>query len=292
MEIGKRPLMDNRQQSPGRLPDKGHAETDSPALGDGFSQSSDALNSEPGIKALREILPESGGGSKRSGLEGGSLEAGLNMAQSLAPPCSFLSFLSFRSSGEESREIKAVLEKMLPESPGFMSGMTLMKAARKFGFTNLEKLQKGGVKFDLRPADPFAEVRRDLVAEYLPSKKVIHITPGRLNVSTTLHEMGHALDDIIEPDEKPGGPVLHSDRDAHLSELYESYKSHAEDLSWWQRLRGEGFWSDYATTNVHEYLADGIMFFTRSDHSRESLRNADPGLYRYIEDIMEQKEKP
>jgi len=254
---------------------------------DSYTKASSSLKPSAALSSLKDNNPESNEDCRNTTLSLESSESGLKIAHCFAAmgSCSPLSLLS--GTGEEDREIKAILEKMVTENPGFLQMRTLVKAARKFGLKNMEKLESSGVKFDLHPPDPFAEIQRNLVAEYLPRKKTVHIAPGRLSVSTTLHEMGHALDDVLEPDEKPEAPVLLSERDAHLSQLYNSYKSHAEDLSWWERLRGEGFWSDYATTNVHEYLADGIMFFTQSERKKESLHAADPHLYEYIKNIME-----
>ena len=44
--------------------------------------------------------------------------------------------------------------------------------------------------------------------------------------------------------------------------------------------------SDYATHNVHEYLAEGIMLYTGSERKRNQLQASDPGLHGYLGEFL------
>ncbi|MDQ7821380.1 MAG: hypothetical protein RDV48_01160 [Candidatus Eremiobacteraeota bacterium] len=85
---------------------------------------------------------------------------------------------------------------------------------------------------------------------------------------------------------KGGEGLLKSHRDKALMDMYERYRESAEQAGIWDRLGHNGFFSDYAITNAQEYLADGIMFYTKGERSREILKKADPSLYGYISDLM------
>lgn len=53
----------------------------------------------------------------------------------------------------------------------------------------------------------------------------------------------------------------------------------------WQRDLGRGpVWSDYAATNVHEYLAEGVMMKYCAGSRR--LREQDPGLHEHVRDLV------
>ncbi|MBI2263549.1 MAG: hypothetical protein HYU64_00015 [Armatimonadetes bacterium] len=186
----------------------------------------------------------------------------------------------------EEKAAKEIVNKMLTSSAGFLEMRTLTKAARKLGLPNMEKLLANGVRIAVHRDDPFALNRRLFVAEYDPVGKVLRIAPRRLSVSTVLHELGHALDDVLEPDKSPGEPVLKSGVDSGLKKLYKDYCERTWNLSWWNRLWKQGLWSDYATENEHEYLAEGIMFFARGPGDREKLHKNDEGLWEYVRKMM------
>jgi hypothetical protein len=179
-----------------------------------------------------------------------------------------------------------LVARMVPGPIGYFERKTLESAVSLFGIDAVEALARAGVTINILQVDPYAEVQRNHVAEYLPKKKVINLSPDRVSVSTALHEMGHALDDLLEPDESKDKPLLRSEKDQHLQSLYQNYRDRASQTSWLERLRHDGFFSDYATHSPQEYLAEGIMFYTRSEHSRRILEKADSALYGYIEQLM------
>jgi hypothetical protein len=143
------------------------------------------------------------------------------------------------------------------------------------------RLQQAGVRLRVIPPFEPGEMR----TEYLPGSKRLEVGSRRLSLDTLLHELGHALDDLAAPDE-PGAAVLRSQRDEGLQKLYADYCQRVGGLSWWQRHLGHQMWSDYATTSVQEYLAEGIMHFSRSQASRRRLERSDPELCRYLEEFL------
>ncbi|MBI3927312.1 MAG: hypothetical protein HY319_17375 [Armatimonadetes bacterium] len=178
-------------------------------------------------------------------------------------------------------EIEPLLDTLCSEPAGYFEKRALRKAALKLGPENVRKLVDGGVHIHLiEPGEGGPSLR----AEYLPRRKLLAVGTQRFTVDNLLHEMGHALDDLAEPD--GAEPVLKSERDQKLGALYEDYRSRVEALPWWKRLFRLDMWSDYATSNVHEYLAEGVMYYTRSERSQERLRREDQGLCSYVEGFL------
>lgn len=183
---------------------------------------------------------------------------------------------------EPATRMEQVVDGMATAPLGWSDRRTILKAARGLGLENMEKLAAAGVK--IRILDDFMEVR-SLRAEYLPHKKTLQISPGRVSTDTVRHELGHALDDIAEAD-VPERTWLKSETDMRLQGLYEGYKAQVEGASWWQRHFGGKMFSDYATHNVHEYLAEGIMLYTGSERAQQKLQKSDPGLAAYLGEFL------
>lgn len=181
------------------------------------------------------------------------------------------------AAGDE--EANRLLDRMAVAPLGYFERRTLLKAARRLGTEPLQRLCQAGVKIRI-PDDPNA-----MRAAYYPSTKTLSIAPRRLDVSTVLHELGHALDDLAAPDEGEK-PVLRSERDPRLQQLHQSYCQRVDELSWWQKFCSRTMWSDYARTNPQEYLAEGVMDFTRSPHHNQRLLQADPELHAYVQGLL------
>jgi len=211
---------------------------------------------------------------------------GENSSHASAFSLSGLPFLGMFFSPPAGRAAEDLVARMVPGPIGYFDRKTLESAVSLFGIDAVEALARAGVTINILQVDPYAEVQRNHVAEYLPKKKVINLSPDRVSVSTALHEMGHALDDLLEPDESKDKPLLRSEKDPCLQSIYQNYSYRAAQTSCLGRLRHDGFFSDYATHNPQEYLAEGIMFYTRSEHSRRILEKADSALYGYIEQLM------
>ncbi|MCE7873411.1 hypothetical protein DYH09_23970 [bacterium CPR1] len=176
-------------------------------------------------------------------------------------------------------EANRLLDQMAVAPLGYFERRTLLKAARRLGSDPLRRLCEAGVKIRI-PDDPEA-----MRAAYHPSSKTLSIAPRRLDVSTVLHELGHALDDLAAPDEGEK-PVLRSERDPRLQQLHQSYCRRVDELSWWQKFCSQTMWSDYARTSPQEYLAEGVMDFTRSPHHNQRLLRADPELHAYVQGLL------
>jgi len=179
--------------------------------------------------------------------------------------------------------LEQVIDGMATSPLGWSDRRTVMKAARGLGLENMEKLAAAGVK--IRILDDFMEVR-SMRAEYLPHKKTLQLSPGRVSTDTVRHELGHALDDIAEGDEAER-TWLKSEKDSSLQGLYERYQAQVAGSSWWDRHFGSAMFSDYATHNVHEYLAEGIMLYTGSQRSQRKLSASDPGLFAYLGNFLD-----
>ena len=157
------------------------------------------------------------------------------------------------------------------------------RAFEALGEENVDKLVEGGIK--LKMPDPYATDGVSYQAAYFPSKKTLMLASSRFDKDTLVHEFGHALDDLAEPDVK-GKAVLRSEVDSQVKELHQSYCERVSQASWWDKLLGHVQWSDYATTNPQEYLAEGVRKFAGSQRAHDQLAHQDPKLTSYLEGFL------
>jgi hypothetical protein len=96
----------------------------------------------------------------------------------------------------------------------------------------------------------------------------------------THHELGHAVDDLLAPDNAQG-PQLATDQDPYLQNIYQQYKTRAEaDKS--------QEWSAYGTTSPQEYFAEGVSEYLGGDKAKQMLKEKDPQLFAYVDQKMNQ----
>lgn len=181
----------------------------------------------------------------------------------------------------EDAELQSRLEGMTGRALSGSEGRVLLRAARRLGPEAMNRLAEGGVRLNVLHEFEL-DLRAGLTAIYHPDRKTVEIGERRLSVDTVVHELGHALDDLAAPD--GDRPILKSDRDEHLEGLYREYRERVEESPGWQRFLHRGpMWSEYALTNVHEYLAEGVMKYCAGDRR---LREQDPGLQEYVRDLV------
>lgn len=73
--------------------------------------------------------------------------------------------------------------------------------------------------------------------------------------------------------------LLSDDQRDTIKNLYDAaWRSHDKSHG------AEGFVSNYAQTNPYEYFADGMQYYLTGD--RQRLQRQDPGLYRFIEQLL------
>lgn len=162
----------------------------------------------------------------------------------------------------------------------------LEKALDALGEENVDRLVDGGITIKLR--GPFESEAATYTAMYVPDKKMMVMSSTRMDKETLIHEFGHALDDLAAPDPIGGKAVLKSELDQQLQQLHHEYKERVESLPWYNKLleRGGGLWSDYATTNPQEYLAEGVRLYASSERGKEKLLRDDPKLAHYVEAFL------
>lgn len=181
----------------------------------------------------------------------------------------------------QDEQLHAGMENLVGRSLSGSESRVLLRAARRLGPDAVQRLQEGGIRLALLQ-DSFLDARSSLSAIYHPDRKTVEIGSQRLSVDTVVHELGHALDDLAAPD--GAEPVLKSSGDPHLKALYEAYRERVEEAPGWQRDLDRGpVWSDYAATNVHEYLAEGVMKYCAGSRR---LREQDPALHEYVRDLV------
>ena len=109
---------------------------------------------------------------------------------------------------------------------------------------------------------------------YKGQNKTISFRNDAIWKSSVIHELGHAIDDLAMPDPRPYGKdsssILSrlltgkflSDADDEVKGLYQDYiqRSNRDPAA---------VWSEYAKTNVQEYVAEGVKMY----YSNEILRN-------------------
>ena len=161
----------------------------------------------------------------------------------------------------------------------------LGRALDALGEETIDRLVDGGITVKLRGA--FESEAATYTAMYVPDKKMMVMSSSRMDKETLVHEFGHALDDLAAPD-VDGKAMLKSHQDTELAQLHQEYKERVDALPWYNKLFecGGGLWSDYATTNPQEYLAEGVRLYASSERSKEKLLRDDPKLAQYVEEFL------
>lgn len=272
--------------SPTPMPQAGAKEVslDSVSLGTGV----DDAPATPGAASSAVGVPSAAGvsGTRQVGLlQGLGITALVSSTLSQGVPGLYAAPLLVASSQGREQEARRLVDAMVTSPIGFLQRRVLVGAALDFGLDNMKRVLDGGVRLEMAEDNPFSEIRTSMCATYTPDRKLLRFPPARLDNATVLHELGHALDDVIEPDEADHA-VLRSHRDEKLQAMYHDYCERVEGLSFWQRLLHRGLWSDYATTSPQEYVAEGVMDYTRSDSTRRRLERNDPALSAYVHDLL------
>ncbi len=159
----------------------------------------------------------------------------------------------------------------------------LRQALESIGEENVARCLSDGVT--LSQPDDFVSEVPSRMAVYQPKDRKLTIASSRFDTGTLIHEFGHTIDDSLEPD-LDGKPVLRSHVDPELGKLYSNYVDRCKSRGWADRLWGSTQWSEYATTNVQEYLAEGVRLFATSSRSHQKLAKSDPALSSYIEQVL------
>ncbi len=184
----------------------------------------------------------------------------------------------------ESRQVRT--DAMLRGNFNSREKRVLDKAFDALGEENVDRLVDGGITIKLR--DAFESETTSYTAMYVPNKKMMVMSSTRMDKETLVHEFGHALDDLAAPDPEEGNAVLKSEQDSELQQLHQEYKERVDALPWYNKLfeRGGGLWSEYATTNPQEYLAEGVRLYASSERGKEKLLRDDPKLANYVESFL------
>lgn len=193
----------------------------------------------------------------------------------------------FHELTDEKRTANQMIEKMLVKAPDIFQRQVILKAFINLGVKNVQKICDAGIKFEIYEGNLLSMDESNSQAFYFPVNKLIRISPNRLKLDTTLHEMGHALDDALILDEDKHFPRFKSCEDNVLNNHYEDYMKQYEKMNWFERLYDKRLWSEYATQNIEEYLAEGICFYSTGENSRKKLQNADPKLCEYVAKLLE-----
>ncbi len=91
----------------------------------------------------------------------------------------------------------------------------------------------------------------------------------RLTATTPVHELGHALDFLVERQD----PSWHKEWFAKVGQAFDQVRDgKAQPIT------------EYSRTNLREYIADGFLVY----HSKpEVLKSKDPALYQRIEELLD-----
>ncbi|MDQ7826583.1 MAG: hypothetical protein RDV48_27520 [Candidatus Eremiobacteraeota bacterium] len=189
----------------------------------------------------------------------------------------------------------------------------LTAALSRYDLKTLEALEKQGVRIDvLDHTGPQAPGGWPRTARGLYQEREKRITlretdlggGGSLSgLGTARHEMAHALDDMLVPDQDRNSPLSATTNDPALRKIYDDYKRRtglmntADMMNMGMSTGGGGaeslgqgdrslVWSDYAAKDPSEYFAEGTRLYLGSDRERETLKKLDPGLYSYVEKLL------
>ncbi|MHC9544722.1 MAG: hypothetical protein AB9903_34850 [Vulcanimicrobiota bacterium] len=159
-----------------------------------------------------------------------------------------------------------------------------------YDISTLQNLQKEGVKIDLVDDGFFPEgsgggYRADNKHLALRSSSFSDDAPdGRFlsGVSSGRHELGHAIDDMLAPD-MGNIPIYQSDNNEEVNEMFTNYQNRvAVDSS----QRWDGYKWD--KLNPGEYVGEGMELYQFAKETRDLLKEKDPALYAYIENMLQQ----
>jgi hypothetical protein len=169
------------------------------------------------------------------------------------------------------------------------SARQLMDEGLSFTVVNSKKTPKGGYPGNVNKWLNDATGKQPSGGWYSPREKTIVLAEERVDVASVYHEGAHALDDFREKDIKdpysPTGKRItwHSDNDKELHNLYKNYQARSK--------KKDQVWSEYGRTNNKEYLAEGVLSYLSGPFSKESLREKDPEMYRYVEKFLKDSPK-
>ncbi|GEM_PF-1452937 len=190
--------------------------------------------------------------------------------------------------------------------------LTLAKGLSRFDRKALERLKEMGMKINIYdhknpppegfpggPLDDKSTWEANKAGYYQRDKKLICLRADRVNkdspedqIGTITHEIGHAVDDLLEADE-PSGSLLSTNLltfdDKRIKDLYDKYMERSKELSFGSL---NPVWSDYAMKNEQEYFAEGVRMYTAGGKDMEILKTKDPELYKYVEEKLSKAESP
>jgi len=127
-------------------------------------------------------------------------------------------------------------------------------------------------------------------AYYTPDGKAIAVRADQIYKGTFIHEVAHAVDDMLEADvtKTHKNPyyeykdyIYRSEKDPALGKLFDEYKARSNDPK-----QKDKVWSTYALNNRAEYVAEGITSYLENQATRDELKAADPKMYTYVENLL------
>lgn len=171
----------------------------------------------------------------------------------------------------------------------------LVGGLRRYDMTTLENLERSGIHIrlvDHQNPPPggypggLAKWKRGGLGYYDRNQKVIVLrrtdfrNGGARQIAGTIrHEVAHAVDDMLMSDPVVGRATMATEHDPRLRELYRDY------LARGKRDRGQ-VWSHYARSQPAEYFAEGVRMYMGTERQRARLREKDPRLYAYVEEVL------
>jgi hypothetical protein len=115
--------------------------------------------------------------------------------------------------------------------------------------------------------------------------------PLTLNKGNYIHELTHALDDIMVPDNSLDKTDCISD-DPELEKLYENYKKRTSSplvniqLDEMKPYSGKT-WEHKAKEHKREYLAYATQYYLSDPLSKRKLAKNDPEMFQYVTEFLE-----
>lgn len=155
----------------------------------------------------------------------------------------------------------------------------------------IRKLQKEGVRFGLVGDETLGTSN----GRYIANTKNIQLKKSQFEDKATnndfmnglvsaRHEIGHAIDDMAEPDtdtEQGRVPNLKSEKDQKLKSFFDNYMNRAQKDP-------DARFDDYVLSKLTptEYVAEGFQAYSFTSETREELKTKDRDLYDYIESML------